>query len=85
MLARLWAEAQELVTIRQGDHVLVGDPAAGILERARIALNAGDLAGSAAEVATLRGAAAEAMAEWLAQVRALLEARAALVAWAASD
>jgi hypothetical protein len=83
-LARLWAEAQELVTIRQGDHVLVGDPAAGTLERARIALNAGDLAGAAAEIATLQGAAAKAMAEWLTQARALLEARAALVAWAAS-
>jgi hypothetical protein len=85
VLVRLWAQAQDLVTIRQGDHVLVGDPAAGILERARTALDAGDLATAATEVAALSGPAAVAMAGWLAQARSLLEARAALVAWAASD
>jgi hypothetical protein len=84
LLTRLWAEAQDLVTIRQGDRVLVGDPAAGVLERARAALYAGDLAASTAAVATLQGAAAQAMAAWLDEARTLLEARAALAAWAAS-
>jgi hypothetical protein len=84
LLARLWAEAQDLVTIRQGDRVLIGDPAAGVLEHARAALDAGDLAAATAAVATLQGAAAQAMAAWLAQARTLLEARAALAAWAAS-
>ena len=84
LLTRLWAEAQDLVTIRQGDRVLVGDPAAGVLEHARIALEAGDLAAAVAEVGTLQGAAAQAMAAWLAQARALLDARAALAGWAAS-
>jgi hypothetical protein len=84
LLTRLWAKAQDLVTIRQGDRVLVGDPAAGVLAHARAALDAGDLAAAAAEVATLQGAAAQAMATWLEQARALLEARAALAAWAAS-
>jgi hypothetical protein len=84
LLTRLWAQAQDLVTIRQGDRVLVGDPAAGVLERARAALEAGDLAAAVAEVATLQGAAARAMATWLDQARSLLEARAALAAWAAS-
>ena len=84
LLTRLWAEAQDLVTIRQGDRVLVGDPAAGVLERARAALDAGDLAAATAAVATLQGAAAQAMAAWLAEARSLLEARAALTAWAAS-
>ncbi len=84
LLTRLWAQAQDLVTVRQGDHVLVGDPTAGVLERARAALDAGDLSAAVSDVATLQGAAAQAMAAWLAQARALLEARAALVAWAAS-
>ena len=84
LLMRLWAEAQDLVTVRQGDRVLVGDPAAGVLAHARAALDAGDLSAAAAEVATLQGASAQAMAAWLAQARLLLEARAALAAWAAS-
>ncbi len=85
LLPRLWAQAQELVTIRQGDRVLIGDPAAGVLEHARADLEAGDLAAAVAEVATLEGAAARAMSSWLAQARSLLDARAALAAWAASD
>jgi hypothetical protein len=83
LLARLWSETQDLVTVRQGDRVLVGDPAAGVLERARAALDAGDLAGAVAAVGALTGASAQAMAGWLADARALLEARAALIEWAA--
>jgi len=83
LLRRLWAEAQDLITIRQGEHVVVGDPTAGVLERARAALDAGDLAAATENIAALQGAAAQAMAGWLAQARALLAARAALAAWAA--
>jgi hypothetical protein len=83
LLARLWAETQDLVTVRQGDHVLVGDPAAGVLARARAALDAGDLAGAAAAVGALTGPSAQAMAGWLADARSLLDARAALADWAA--
>ena len=83
MLTRLWAQAQDLVTIREGDHVLVGDPAAGVLDRARVALDAGDLAGAVTTVGSLTGPAADAMAGWLAQARSLLDARAALSDWAA--
>jgi hypothetical protein len=83
LMARLWAEAQDLVTIRQGDRVLLGDPTAGVLEHARAALEAGDLAGAVTAVASLTGTAAQAMAGWLADARALLDARAALAAWAA--
>jgi hypothetical protein len=82
LLTRLWAQARDLVTIRQGDRVLVGDPVAGVLERARADLDAGGLAAAVSEVATLQGAAAQAMAPWLVQARSLLEARAALAAWA---
>jgi len=84
LLARLWVQAQDLVTIRQGDRVLIGDPVAGVLERARAALDAGDLAEATSQVASLQGPPAQAMAGWLAQARSLLAARAALAAWAAS-
>jgi hypothetical protein len=76
--ARVMAHAQELVTVRQGDRVLVGDPVAGVLAHARAALDAGDLAGAANAVASLGGASAQAMAGWLSQAEALLAARAAL-------
>jgi len=82
-LSRIWARAQDLVTIRQGDRVIVGDPAAGLLDRARKALDDGDLPGAVQAVAALQGPAAQAMAGWLAQARALLDARAALATWAA--
>ena len=82
-LDRLWAEAQDLVTIRQGDRVLLGDPNAGVLAHAQTALDAGDLAGAAAPVATLTGPAAQAMTPWLEQARGLLAARAALADLAA--
>jgi hypothetical protein len=84
-MTRLWAQAQDLVTVRQGDKVLVGDPAAGALERAHDALNAGDLGAAVAALGGLQGASAQAMAGWLGQARALLAARAALAAWAASS
>jgi hypothetical protein len=82
-LARIWAEAQDLVTVRQGEHVLIGDPAAGVLAHAQTALDAGDLAGATAALATLSGPAAEALAPWLDQTHGLLAARAALADLAA--
>lgn len=82
-LDRVLARAQDLVTIRQGDHVIVGDEAAGVLARARTSLTAGDLPGAVAAVAALKGPAADAMADWLAQAQALLAARAALADMAA--
>ncbi len=82
-LQRIWAEAQDLVTIRQGEHVLVGDPAAGLLAHAQTALDAGDLAGAVAAVATLSGPAAQLLAPWLDRARGLLAARAALADLAA--
>lgn len=83
LLTRIWARAQDLVTIRRGDDVLVGDPAAGLLATAQTRLDAGDLAGAVRSVGALTGPAAQAMAGWLAQAKALLEARAALATWAA--
>lgn len=83
LLSRIWARAQDLVTIRRGEDVLVGDPAAGLLATAQTKLDAGDLAGAVRAVGALSGPAAQAMAGWLAQAKALLEARAALATWAA--
>lgn len=83
LLTRLWAQAQDLVTVRRGDQMVLGDPTAGVLEHAQTALDAGDLAAAVTALESLQGSAAEAVSGWLAQARALLEARAALAAWAA--
>jgi hypothetical protein len=80
---RLWARAQDLITVREGEHVIVGEPAAGILASARQALDAGDLAGAVADLSRLSGPPAQAIAAWLADARALLEARTALGSMAA--
>ncbi len=80
---RLIARAQQAVTVRQGDRVLVGDPLAGRIIRARAALDAGDLAGVVKALDGLAGPAQAAMADWVGQARALLEARTALSSMAA--
>ncbi|MEO9191221.1 MAG: hypothetical protein ABI224_14675 [Acetobacteraceae bacterium] len=81
-LDRVWTRAQNLVTVRQGDHVLVGDPAAGVIARARDDLDAADVAGAVDALSTLTGPPAQAVAGWLGSARALLEARAALIGMA---
>jgi hypothetical protein len=78
LLDRMWQRAQTLVTVRQGDEVLVGNTAAGILARAHTALDAGDLGGAVAAVSELQGPPAQAIAGWLDEAQALLDARAAL-------
>jgi hypothetical protein len=84
LLSRLWAKAQDLVTISQGERVLLGDPTAIVLDRAHTALEAGDLAAAVSAADSLQGPPAQAIAGWLAQAHALLDARAALAAWAAN-
>lgn len=84
LLNRTWTRAQQLVTVRQGERVLLGDPIAGVLAQARERLDAGDLAGAVKELDGLAGPAAEAMRGWRAQAQALLDARAALVAQTAA-
>ena len=80
----MWQQVQTLFTIRQGETVLVGAPAAGVLAQARARLDAGDLAGAVAALARLDAAAAKAMAGWREQAQALLDARAALAGLARS-
>jgi hypothetical protein len=80
---RAVARLQQSVTVRQGDHVIVGDPAAGILARAQDDVTNGDLKAAVLALGGLKGAAAAAVSGWVAQVNALLEARAALASLAA--
>lgn len=77
-LGRILAHAEDLVTVRQGERVLLGNPAVGVLARARTGLDADDLARAVAAVSSLSGPAAAAMATWLADAKALLQARAGL-------
>jgi hypothetical protein len=72
------ARLSGLVTIRRGEEVLFGDAAAAEIERARRALEAGDLDASLRHLGRLSAPAREAMSGWLAQAEALRAARAAL-------
>lgn len=82
-LDRLLARAQQSVVVRQGDHVIVGDPAAGTLTHAQDQVAAGDLKGAMQTLSVLQGPAAAALHDWMAQAQALLDARAALADLAA--
>ena len=75
---RMLTRASSLVTVRQGDHVLVGAPAATTLSAAKAKLQAGDLAGTVVTLDGLDPSAAAAMAEWRAHAQNLLDVRAAL-------
>ena len=81
--SRALARMQQTVVVRQGDQVIVGDPAAGVLARATDDVNRGDLRAAAQALGALQGPAAAAVAGWVGQVRSLLDARAALSAMAA--
>jgi len=54
-----------------------------VLARAGVALEAGDLAGAVHETASLNPSALHAAADWLAEAKALVDARAALTNLAA--
>lgn len=75
---RMWLRARALITVKQGDRVLVGPPAAEVLGEAQARLDAGDLAGTLTALDRLDGAAAAAMAPWRADAQGLLDARTAL-------
>lgn len=81
---RMWQQVQTLLTIRQGDRILVGAPASGVLAQAQARLDAGDLAGAVTTLDQLDTAAAKAMAGWREQAQSLLDARAALAGLARS-
>lgn len=81
----VWARAGSLITVRRGDRVLVGSQQIGTIDRARVALEAGDLAGAVAISGTLTDGPATAFADWRAQAQGLLSARAALAQLARQD
>jgi hypothetical protein len=81
--SRALARLEQSVTVRNGDHVIVGDPAAGVVERARERLDNSDIKGAVTALSGLSGAAADAAKDWVAQAQALLDARAALATLAA--
>ncbi len=80
--SKVRARLEGLVTITEGSRVLIGPPAAGIVEQARELLDAGDLAGAVSELGNLSPSTQAAMGDWLIQARDLLGARAALIAMA---
>ena len=75
---RMWLRARGLVTIKQGEKVVLGAPAAEVLGAAQARLNAGDLAGTVQALDDLDKPAAAAMAPWRQEAEALLAARMAL-------
>ncbi len=81
--SRALARMEQSVTVRQGDHVIVGDPAAGVVAHAQVLLNGGDLAGAVNALSALTGRAADAAKSWCEQAQALVAARAALLTMAA--
>lgn len=80
---RAWTRAQQSLSVRQGDRVLLGDPIAGVVQRARQLLDAGDLGGTVRALDGLTGPAQAAMAGWIGQAQSLLDARAAVSSLAA--
>ena len=80
---RALARIEALVTVREGDQVLLGDPAAGTIAHARHALEAGDVAGAVDALRRLPPDAMGAFSGWIARAQALLDARAALATLAA--
>jgi hypothetical protein len=81
---RILARLQDfrLITVREGDRVVIGNSTAAILTHARVLLDVGDLVGATKAVATLTGPPAAKMAQWLADATALQAAREALASLA---
>jgi len=80
VLARL--QDVRLITVREGDHLVIGNAAAATLTHAKMLLDVGDLGGAIKTVGTLTGPPAEKMAGWLADATSLVAAREALVSLA---
>jgi hypothetical protein len=77
-IERTWERVQGLMTIRRGNAVVVGNPVAITLNQAEAALDTGNLSQAVTAVETLKGPPAEAMAGWLDEAKAVLNARSAL-------
>lgn len=79
----LTARLNSLLTVRRGDEVLWGDTSEVQIERARRALEAGDVEGALAALGRLPEANRAALRGWTAEAEALVAARAALRSLAA--
>jgi len=78
--ARVLARLEGIITISNGNRVIIGPPAAAITTQAGAELDAGDLAGAYATLTqNLSPTTQAAMAGWLAQAQSLLAARAAII------
>jgi len=81
---RILMHASALVTVKDGDKIVVGAPATTALGAAEAKLDAGDLAGAVAALDGLDSAAARAISAWRAKAQELLDAREALAQMARS-
>ena len=84
-LQRLLLQASDLITVRSGNRVIIGNPAEDALTRARTALDAGDLQAAVAALAPLPSPLAPPMEAWEGEAKALLAARAALATLAGAE
>jgi hypothetical protein len=73
------ARFENLITISNGPKVIVGAPAAAILNQAKDLLDAGDLNGALTVLDGLSPSTQAAMGDWLNQARDLSAARAAII------
>jgi hypothetical protein len=82
-VTRMWEKAQNLITVRNGDTVVLGNALVTALSQARVALEAGDLATAVGVLTPISATGPKVLAQWLADAKALLDARAALADLAA--
>ena len=82
-IERALGKAEELMTIRRGNDVVVGNSTAAALGQADAAVQAGDFPTALKAMDQLDPSAQHAAADWVAQVKAMLDARAALADMAA--
>ena len=84
-MQRMMSRLGDLFTLREGNKVIVGNPAEPALASAEAALDAGNLAAAVAALASLPPPLAAPMQQWKDQAEALLAARRALAGFAGPD
>lgn len=83
-LDRILLRMGNLFTLREGNRVIIGNPAESAMIRARTALDAGDVSAALAALDSLPRPLAPTLAEWEDKAKALLAAQAALATLASS-
>ncbi|MFL5289838.1 MAG: COG4223 family protein [Rhodopila sp.] len=82
-LERALGKAEELVSIRRGNEVVIGHSTVAALAQADAAVQAGDFPAALKAIGQMDPSAQKASADWVAQVKSLLDARAGLAEMAA--